>query len=521
MAYNNNRLPPRQKMINLMYIVLTAMLALNVSSDVLDGFTQVHHGIDRTNANVGARNDALYRQLGDVADSNPAKGAQWQQLAQQARSNTAELWAYVDSLKLAIVRQADGEDGDPLNFKNREDLDASSIVMLAPGKGHGEQLRRRIDAYRELMMPLVDDSAKQAVLQQVLSTTWTPTLPSLTTMSWEEARFGHMPAVAAVTLLTKLQNDILYAEGEVLASLYGRIDASDVRVNGLNAFVIPHSSIVMRGGEYQADIVLAAVDTTQRPQIYVDGRPLANNSGQYRVPASRDGKFDFSGYLQVLHGDGTESRHPFSSSYTVIEPMATVSATMMNVLYAGIDNPVSISVPGVPMAGVMATMTNGSLSRKGDAWIARPSKVGENAVIAITADIDGKRTNVANHTFRVRRLPDPAAYIAYVDKQGSQQRYKGGRPLAKASLLGAKQLEAAIDDGLIDTKFAVQSFQTVTFDAMGNAMPENSAGAQFSDRQRKQIQRLGRGKRFFITSIKAAGPDGTVRDLSPMEVIIN
>ncbi len=519
MGYNANRLPPRQKMINLMYIVLTAMLALNVSSDVLDGFTQVHHGIARTNENVGSRNDALYRQLDDFASSNPAKGQQWQQLAAQARAQAASLCEYVDSLKLAIVRQADGKEADVHNIKNRENLDAASIVMLAPGRGEGPQLRQRIDEFREQMSMLAADSAKQAVISKVLSTSASAT--SQPSRSWEEILFDQKPTVAAVTLLTKLQNDILYTEGEVLASLYDRIDAADVRVNELSAFVIPHSSIVMRGGQYQADIVLAAVDTTQRPQIHIDGAGAVSADGKFTAAASTNGKHDVSGYLQVQHGDGTESRLPFSSSYTVVEPMATVSATMMNVLYAGIDNPLSISVPGVPTGSVTASMTNGSLTRKGDEWIARPAKIGENAVITISAEIDGHRSTVATQPFRVRRLPDPTAYIACADKQGSSQHYKGGRPVTKASLLDAKLIEASIDDGLIDTKFTVQSFQTVFFDAMGNAMPENSSGAQFSERQRKQIQRLSRGKRFYITSIKAAGPDGTVRNLSPMEVIIN
>ena len=98
--------------------------------------------------------------------------------------------------------------------------------------------------------------------------------------------------------------------------------------------------------------------------------------------------------------------------------------------------------------------------------------------------------------------------------------YRGGKALAKALLLAAPGLEAAIDDGLLDTPFEVESFETVFFDSSGNAMPEVSAGAMFSQRQKQQIQRLSRGKRFFISRIRAKGPDGISRDLSPMEVII-
>ena len=232
--------------------------------------------------------------------------------------------------------------------------------------------------------------------------------------------------------------------------------------------------------------------------------------------------FDYKGYLEVPHGDGTVSRHPFESSYTVIEPTATVSATMMNVLYAGIDNPISISVPGVAMNNVSATMSNGTLTRSGDHWVAHPGKVGEEAVISVTAQMDGRPMTVASTKFRVRKLPDPTPYIAFRDANGNTSHYKGGgRGLAKTTLLNAPGIEAAIDDDLLNIQFKVLSFETVFFDSMGNAIPEVSAGAQFSQRQKDSFRRLSRGKRFYITRVKAIGPDGITRDLSPIEVIVN
>ena len=506
MGSNNTRLSPRQKMINLMYIVLTAMLALNVSSDVLDGFTQVHDGLNRSNSNVGQRNDVIYRQLEEFARTNPDKGLSWYDKASEVRKTTSGLYAYVDSVKLAIVRAADGKDGDPENIKSRDDLEAASVTMLSPATLRGEKLRHRIDDYRSYITQLLPDSLKRANISAALSTDPILLKGTLTPQTWEEAQFDQKPVVAAVTLLTKLQNDILYAEGEALATLYSQIDAGDVRVNELNAFVIPQSRIVMRGGKYQANIVLAAVDTTQRPEIFINGSKLANSNGIYELGANSTGTFDYKGYLEVQHGDGSTTRHDFSSAYTVIEPMATVSATMMNVLYAGIDNPVSISVPGVPMSAISASMTNGTLTRSGDHWVARPATVGKEAVLSVTANIDGRSTTVANSTFRVRKLPDPTAYIAFTDQKGNVDHYKGGRPFAKTLLMQAPGLEAAIDDGLLDTKFKVVGFETVFFDSMGNAIPEVSDGANFSQRQKQSFQRLSRGKRFYISRIPAIAP---------------
>ena len=521
MASNSSRLTPRQKMINLMYIVLTAMLALNVSSDVLDGFSQVHDGLNRTNSNVGLRNSAIYGQLGAFAEQNPDKGQAWLDKASDVRRATATLVAYVDSLKYEIVRRVDGKDADPDNIVNRDDLEAAAVVMLSPGNPRGTILRQRIDAYSDYVLSLLPDSTTRRTVGEALDTKAVTRRGTLTPQSWEESRFDQQPVVAAVTLLTKLQNDILYAEGEALSSLLSHVDAGDVRVNELNALVLPQSRMVMRGGKYSANILLAAVDTTARPLVFVEGKQLSNDRGLYEINTGSTGTFTYKGWLEVPHGDGTSTRHDFSSSYTVIEPMATVSATMMNVLYAGIENPVGISVPGVAMTDISATMTNGSLNRQGDHWVAKPATVGQDAVITVTATMDGRPVNVATTTFRVRKLPDPTPFIAFKDANGATDHYRGGRPFAKALLMQAQGLQAAIDDGLLDTPFNVLGFETVFFDSSGNAMPEVSDGANFSARQKQQFQRLSRGKRFYISRIRAVGPDGITRDLSPMEVIIN
>lgn len=521
MGSNNTRLSPRQKMINLMYIVLTAMLALNVSSDVLNGFTQVEEGLKRTNTNVEERNAGILASLEAFAAQNPDKGRRWYDKATEVRRVTDGIYNRIDSLKRLIVMEADGSDGDVDNIQNRDNLEAASVVMLAGTKSRGAALRRDLDAYRTYITSLVTDTVKRVSLEKTLSTAPVLRKGTLGKQSWEESKFDNQPVVAAVTLLTKLQNDVKFAEGEALQNLLANVDAGDVRVNELNAFVIPQSRFVMRGGKYSANIVLAAVDTTARPEVYINGAKLANDRGLYEFNPGSTGSFDYSGYLEVPHGDGSVTRHPFQSSYTVIEPTATVSATMMNVLYAGIDNPISISVPGVPTGKVSATMTNGTLSRSGDHWVAHPQKVGDEAVVSVSAEMDGRPMSMAQTKFRVRKLPDPTPYIAFKDAQGNTSHYKGGgRGLSKSLLLAAPGIEAAIDDDLLNIAFKVLSFETVFFDSMGNAIPEVSNGAQFSQRQKDSFRRLSRGKRFYISRVKAVGPDGITRDLAPIEVIV-
>ena len=514
------KMSPRQRMINLMYIVLTAMLALNVSSDVLNGFSQVHDGLSRTNRTMTAKNEIQFEYLKDLYTQNPAKAGPWYREGEQLHTLSADLFNTIDSLKTAIAMQADGKKGDFNRLINQDDLEAASVVMLNPNTNAGARLRDKIDAYRTYVSGLITDSLRRAAVLEMLSTKAVTRKGTVGESTWEEINFDNMPAIASVTMLTKIQNDIRQAESEALTNLISNVDIGDVRVNELTAYVIPHSTMVMRGGTYSADIVLAAIDTTQRPAVFVGGNRLASNL--YQFTAGATGTHEYTGYIEVPRPDGSMERHPFASSYTVMEPMATISPTMMNVLYAGIDNPISISVPGVPMTAVQATMTNGTLTRSGDTWIARPGKVGTEAEISVSATLDGRSQNVGSMKFRVRKLPDPTPYIAIRGDDGALIQYKGTpKRISKAQLLKASGLGAAIDDDILNVSYTVLSFSMIFFDSMGNAIPENSNGAAFSQRQLDKIKQLKPGKSFFISNVKATGPDGITRDISPMEVGIS
>lgn len=518
---NVARMSPRQRMINLMYIVLTAMLALNVSSDVLNGFNQVQEGLHRTNSNMSSKNEVQFAYLTGLYRKNPTKVGSWYNRGVQVHSKSNDLYTVIENLKKEIARTADGAGADYRKLINQDDLEAASVVMLNPTSMKGRKLRTAVDSYREFIATQISDPEKRKAVEEMLSTK-VASQGGVVNMNWETKMFDNMPAIAAITILTKLQNDIRQAENEALSSLITNVDIGDVRVNELNAYVIPNSNMIIRGGKYSANIVLAAIDTTQRPTIYVNGARLNNPKGLYEFVPGAVGTHDFSGYIEVMKGDGSIDKRPFKSSYTVIEPMATISPTMMNVLYAGINNPISISVPGVPMNAVQATMTNGTLTRNGDTWIAHPGKVGTEAEIRVSAQLEGRTQNVGSMKFRVRKLPDPTAYIPMRDGSGNPVHYKGSpRRISKAALMAASGLGAAIDDDILNVSYSVVSFSTIFFDSMGNAIPEVSAGSSFSARQKEQFRRLKPGKSFFISNIKAKGPDGITRDISPMEVALN
>ncbi len=520
MAIRKRPISPRQKMINLMYVVLMALLALNVSSEVLNGFSIVEDSLNRTTGNSSKQNLSIYQTFEEQMKANPQKTKVWYDKAQQVRQMSDSLYNLAMELKTAIVREADGSDGDIHDIKNKEDLEAANQVMLAPGSGRGGELFKAINFFRQRMLKMVGDEKQKRIIASNL-TTEIPKNAQTMGKNWQEYMFESMPAAAAVTLLSKLQSDVRYAEGEVLHTLASNIDMKDIRVNLLEAFVIPSSKTIVRGDRFSARIVMAAVDTTQVPDIYIGGQKVNLKDGLYETVCGRTGDFTLKGYMETVNGNGDRIRREFSQDYTVVEPSATVSADLMNMLYAGYNNPISVSVPGVPLNKVQASMTNGTLQAVGTGkYIARPSKIGQDAVITVTSTNTGHPQQMGQYKFRVRKLPDPTPYISMKDEHGNPIRYKGGG-LAKGQLVAAANIGAAIDDGILDIAFRVQSFETVFFDNMGNAVPMASEGASFSARQKDTFRKLSRNRRFYISRVTVVGPDGLTRTLqNPMEVIV-
>ncbi|MGN0061000.1 MAG: gliding motility protein GldM [Alloprevotella sp.] len=517
MAIKKNPVSPRQKMINLMYVVLTAMLALNVSTDVLKGLAVVSDSLERSTSNAEKENTAIYEDFQQQMKANPTKVGPWFAKAREVKAASDSLCNYADVLKWAIAREADGKEGTPLALENKDDLNASDAVMLNGPKKHGRRLFEEVNHYREFILKHITDPRQRAIIASNLSTE-VPKTAENRDKQWQEYMFETMPAIAAVTMLSKLQSDVRKAESEVLRSLIANIDVRDIRVNELGAYCLPEQTTLFPGDEFRSHIFMAAVDTTQRPEIFVNGKRIAPD-GTYNFRVGAPGEYDFSGYIMMPNAAGEIIRRDFKQHYNVIAPPtgATVAADLMNVLYAGYDNPVSVSASGVSSDKISVSMTGGTLTAKGDGhYVARPEKVGQDVNFSITGIVNGKSQPMGNLSFKVRKLPDPTAYIQVGDDM-----FRGGR-IAKGSIIGAKALAAAIDDGLLNIPFRVLSFECVFFDRVGNVRPEKSAGPNFTDSQRELMRTLNKGKRFYISSVRAIGPDGIERTLpGSLEVIIN
>ena len=551
MAIHKNKLSPRQKMINLMYVVLMAMLALNVSSDVLNGFSLVDEMLNRSVGSAVKENQYIMKELESTLANNTAYAIEYQNKIQNIKKQSDNLFNFIEELKWKIVREADGDEADIRNIKSQENLEAATYVMLSEGLGQGQVLFDKINDYRKMILGMIFDPEKKKNIAENL-TTELPERGRRMGKNWQEYMFENIPVAAAVVLLSKIQDDVLYAEGEALHEILNNTDINEmnIRVNDLRAYVIPNSRTLNVGDTYSAQVIVAAVDTTTRPEVYVGDNLLQSQDGMFRTVCTSPGEHSFNGYVLVKKRDGSVIKRNFAQSYTVLPKSgddrnarislerrralggadvdmsgrsripaqiesSTASSTIMNVLYAGYENPVSISVSGA--SNITATISDGTIHDLGNGkFTAIPNTVGQDVTISVSAIVGGQTQHVDDFRFHVRKLPDPAPYIL----TGADTHFKGGR-ISKNTILAAAGIHAAIDDGILNIPFTVTGFEATFWDKLGNAIPLVSNSSSFTSAMKEQIRDMQRGKAFFISKVQAIGPDKVPRVLpGAMKVIV-
>ena len=500
MAITNNPNSARQKMINLMYLVFIAMMALNIPAEVLDGFGLVENSLRATTENSTTRNEQIKESLHMAFISNPEKVGAWHTLGLDVKKQSDEMFDYLGELKLRIVQEADGKNGDVNNIKRKDNLHAAADVMLSPITDEGKKLKERVEGYRTNMSVHVDPSKKE-IFESIFSTKPKGTGPIV--QSWEDGLFENMPVAAVITLLTKMQNDVRYIEGEVLSTLLSNVDVKDFRVNKVEALVIPKSQVVTNGMPYEAQLVLAAVDSTRRPEYYLGGKLLENEwitissggIGEHRVEGE-------------IISDGVT--YPFSTSYSVTASSATVAPVLMNFLYEDFDNDVAVAMSGVPSGAIRASIEgSGSISLKANnIWTVRGLSIAKspNVNVILSANVGGRSIS-ERLEFKVRPLPPPTAFLSYKDENGTAQKYDGGL-ITRRRLLDAGKVLAAVDDGVLNIPHKVTGFTMMFIDGKGMSIPEVSNSDEFTPRQRELIQNLPKGKLFYISNVKALNPAG-------------
>ncbi len=507
---------PRQKMINVMYLVLTAMLALNVDKQVLDAFAAVDQSFVQTIKNMDSKNQLVYSDFQAKTAVNKQKFEADYQKSLIVKANAESLYRYIDSLKVMLVKAVDGEGGDVNNISQMGDLNLTPNLMI--NKKNGMKLRLAIEAYRNQLLSLVDSSkAGQALMSSIKKSldTSKPVTKDGSTPTWEDSKFLGYPLIAVITLMSKMQSDLRNAEADVINYLSGKKDATAMKFDNLQAVVLPTSNYVLAGNAYEARIFLTAVDATVIPDVFIGSSKLPFdpkiNASVYKFITSNEGKNKFNGRIDYKKQDGTIISLPFESEYEVAKPSMTVSPTKMNVFYMGLDNPVSISVPGISANNLIPTITNGTIQKGPDGYLVRPEKVGVESKITVSAMIDGQSKVIGSTPFRVKKVPDPLAYVAG----------KMDGTISKTELLAQQGVLARMPvDFDFEMKFTVQSFNLST-PRGGFIIDKSAKGNKFTPEQIDLMKGLNVGNRLYIENIVVKGEDGSTRTLPPISFKIN
>jgi gliding motility-associated protein GldM len=509
---------PRQKMIGMMYLVLTAMLALNVSAAILNGYTQVDESLHATIDTMQDSNAETYATFKAALDKNPEKTQEWYDKALEVKRVSDEFFEYVQLFKDEMVLLADGKnakkDAKVSEIGKKDDTNIPSQYAIS--EGNATILKEKINRFRNFLIKFTEDVPGATMFHEEMNRTFVTEDGKNAEgdpVTWENMIFNEMPMCASITILTKLQNDIRHCEGVAVRLLLGATDAGDLRVNKFNAYVIPSANYVVKGTKYTAQVILAAIDSTQTPEYYVNGQKL-NNKGIYEVVANNVGVQKITGKIGYMDQQGVMQYLPFEREYTVGEPTATISNTDLNIMYRGYDNPFSISVPGVSAHLLQVNCAQATITQKDGMWIIRPNANSpENLNIEVFANIGGSQALMGSHTYRVKNLPRPDAYFEINGVPTEDTR------VPRAQLVNPQNKIVASygADGLVQAKFEITGFQV----KLPTGASISVKGDRFDDKALAAIKKLKQGNTVNLMYIKAKGPDGKEIQLRGLPIELN
>jgi hypothetical protein len=555
---------PRQKMIGMMYLVYTALLAMNVSKDILDAFDTVNSGVQTTNITLSQQINQKYAAFEEQYGLDAEKvGPYWEQ-AQALRTEAEDLINYVEALKWDLVKKIEEKtpaealtdgllrsadtvrngrkiyDINTSKVKSRDNYNKPTAYMMGEPEGNGKafELSQKIRQFRseviKAMGPehiheigLITDSIygpKDYVMEQTgfaesalqrfnkdgkeffgAKMDYDPTANDAIQKGWEYHNFHHTVLVADVTLLNKIISEAQTAELNAVTELMSDIHAQDFTFDEVGARVFAESGYLLSGQTYKAQAMVTAWKNSQlTARVKLDGgaEKEYTSNAQGVIPLEWNvgvGSHNYTGVIDMLNPATNQmEEYPFQGSFVVAPPAVSVSATKMNVVYRGIDNP--IAVGGGVGGEISASASSGTLTRTGNGtYNLRPGEANE-----VTINVTSAGSSLGSMKFRVKDLPKPTALIRNVVNG----------VVAKNALLSAGGVIAEMKDF---------DFEGVHYDVVGYTFryktkagttkeAKASSGA-FTEEIKSAISQSNVGDMFVFTAIQVRGNDGKTKTL--------
>ena len=496
-----NTLPrePRQKMINMMYLVLTALLALNVSSEILNAFKTVNNSLEITNTTVNTSTQSILASLKEkIADSALATRArEWYPKAQRVEEYAKQVYSYIQGLKDEILRRAGGDPNNKEKRYKEDNLDIATRLMV--DKGEGKKLLQQLSDFKNNVLG-IDPKIKTQFENSLQIDLKKP--PSKSNKTWETAYFRMVPTVAALTILSKFQNDVKTSENKLVTFCHEQVGKVEIIFDTYEAIVGQNAKYLMPGQEIEITAGLGAFSTKKLPAIAIGGSNVSLNDkgvAVYKTAVGGIGQHTINVTVSFTDQDGKPQTRTFPVEYTVGQANASIALDKMNVLYIGVDNPVSIAASGGGDDKVQPSISGGggSLTRIGGGkYIARVNSVTDDCKISVV--VEGKLAGQS--VFRVRTIPGAQAYV-------------GGQPSGANMNAGAFRAQGGVGAGIKDFPFEL-SYQVVSFTFTcdtdeGDIVSIPVTGNAFEGAVRTAINtHVKPGKLVTVDNIRVRGPDG-------------
>lgn len=489
-----------------MYLVLTALLALNVSAEILNAFKTVDNSLHTANNTIDSKNKTLFASFEELKkDASTKERADiWQPRAQQAQEYADAMITYIDGLKQEIKKAADqNEKGE---YKE-DNLEAATRIMTDPGT-KGQELLNKLTEFKTKVLAIDPEIAKQFKDQLPIDLTVPVGANEGNNKSWSASYFNMTPAIAAVTILSKFQNDVKNSEAMVVDYCHQQVGAVKVVYDQYTALVGQNSTYFMPGQDLIINAGIGSYNSAAKPTITVDGAPaqlMPDGTYQYKSAVGGTGSYTKRVHVSFFNqAKGGMDTRDFDMKYEVGSPTgASVSADDVKALYIGLDNHLSISGGNVGAEKVHPSIDNGSIKPLGGGkYIANPTKPGTGTV---TLNIDGQKSQT--FAFKVRTVPDPVAKVGA----------SGGGRMKVNEFINQFGLRADLENFIFEgVKFQVTGY-TIIFTGGGFPNPKvvPVQGAEFTEAVKSAFGQCKPGTTIAIDDIRATGPGGS-RALNPI-----
>ncbi len=518
---------PRQLMINIMYLVLTALLALNVSAEIFNAFKVVDSGLKKSSEAYDYSNDDIPALIRKGAKKKP----ELQKYADRidgVRQTSAEFTDYVQEIIDYMIDQTGNKNGTVddddyvvyqgvKKLKGEKNKDITTRYLVTGDDGvppKGPELKEKIQETHDKFLSFVDEADSDDVETQLVvdDDSWKATKEKAK-RSWTAYNFRQMPLQATLPILNKFINDAKATESEVLNYLLQKVGTDSSVV--LDEFIVisaPKKSYIIKGETYETELSLGAAASSKsgtKVSISVNGQALNVQDGKATWSQSPTtlGVKKYTATARVTNPVTNEVKTYTSDyEYEVGERSVTVSPTKMNVFYIGVENPVEISAAGVPSNQVQVSMSGpggGTISKNADGTftvrVKTPTKSNERALINVTAP--GLKES---REFRVKRIPNPEARLST----------SNGGSMPSGTFKAQGGLGAFLDNFDFEANCQIKGFKLVYVPKRQDAREAVNPGGRYGGEARRLVDLAKPGDVYYFDNVKAECPG----DVAPRNI---